>query len=141
MTHNQTDDDLLIFAEETQTSEQSSDDFWHILIVDDEQDVHTTTTMVLADFEFESKRLKFTSAYSADEALAALKADNTIAVVLLDVVMEHNHAGLDLANIIRNEKQRGLTTDNRVHSQPVQAPESSASGTGRSYSGRLDTGA
>lgn len=120
------DDDELLFAEETPVEEEDSKrptKSWKILIVDDEEDVHSTTRLVLDDFEFEGARLEFFSAYTAEEALEIIKNDHDIAVILLDVVMETNHAGLELVRIIRGElKNRRVRIILRT-GQPGQAPE------------------
>ncbi len=115
--------DLLVFADEEPKREAEKDSFWHVLIVDDEEDIHTTTRLVLDDFEFEGKKLKFTSAYTADEAYRLLKDENDFSVVLLDVVMESNHAGLHLANIIRNELRNNFIRIILRTGQPGEAPE------------------
>ncbi len=119
------DDDELLFAEETPNDEADTytGKSWKILIVDDEEDVHSTTRLVLDDFEFEGARLEFTSAYTAEEALKIIKDDPDIAVILLDVVMETNHAGLELVRTIRGElKNRRVRIILRT-GQPGQAPE------------------
>lgn len=123
MEEKQTNEELLIFADEAQTPEVSVKEHWNVLIVDDEPDVHTTTKLVLSDFEFEGKGLNFISAYSANEAKAFLNDRKDLSIVLLDVVMESNHAGLHLANYIRNElKNRFIRIILRT-GQPGEAPE------------------
>ncbi|MBI9090460.1 MAG: DUF3369 domain-containing protein [Desulfobacterium sp.] len=96
---------------------------WKVLIADDEEEVHSTTRLVLGDFEFEGRGLEFISAYSGAEALAAMKTHTDIAVVLLDVVMETNSAGLDAVRLIREELQNNLVRIVLRTGQPGQAPE------------------
>ncbi len=96
---------------------------WKVLIADDEDEVHTTTRLVLGDFEFEGRGLEFISAYSGAEALAVMKEHTDIAVVLLDVVMETNSAGLDAVRIIREELNNNLVRIVLRTGQPGQAPE------------------
>ncbi len=72
------------------------------MIVDDEQDVHSVTTLVLNDFVFMDRQLFFLHAYSAKDAKDLLKRHSDIALILLDVVMEEEHAGLHLVKYIRN---------------------------------------
>jgi CheY-like chemotaxis protein len=74
-----------------------------VLIVDDEQEVHAVTKTVLNQFEFEGKTLELLSAYNGDEAIEILKKHNDIQLVLLDVVMETDDAGLIVAKKIREE--------------------------------------
>lgn len=96
---------------------------WKLLIVDDEQEVHSTTKLVLSDFEFEGAKLEFLQATSGAEAIAILKEHTDIAVVLLDVVMETPTAGLECARAIRQELQNHLVRIVLRTGQPGQAPE------------------
>ena len=96
---------------------------WVVMIVDDDVAVHQVTQLVMADFEFNGRRVEFLDAYSGAEGLALLKSRKDVALILLDVVMEHEHAGLDLAKYIREEL---LNTHVRIvlrTGQPGQAPE------------------
>jgi signal transduction histidine kinase len=79
----------------------SNEDIWELLIVDDEEDVHQLTHFVLDDYVYQDKKLKLLSAYSAEEAKLLLEQNPNIAVILLDVVMETNDAGLKLVEHIR----------------------------------------
>ncbi|MBT5667931.1 MAG: hybrid sensor histidine kinase/response regulator [Rhodospirillaceae bacterium] len=96
---------------------------WKILIVDDEPSVHSMTRIVLSDFEFEGRGLEFVSAHSAMEAKKVLVDNSDAAMVLLDVVMETDHAGLDVARYIRNEAQNDQIRIVLRTGQPGQAPE------------------
>lgn len=96
---------------------------WKLLIVDDEQEVHSTTKLVLSDFEFEGAKLEFLHATSGTEAMAILQEHTDIAVVLLDVVMETPTAGLECARAIRQELQNHLVRIVLRTGQPGQAPE------------------
>ncbi|GLQ33188.1 DUF3369 domain-containing protein [Litoribrevibacter albus] len=95
---------------------------WHILIVDDEPQVHTVTQMVLKGFEFDHKTLHFDNAYSAAEAKQFL-AEKEYALALVDVVMETEHAGLELAEYIRTDLNITTTRVVLRTGQPGQAPE------------------
>src|SRR5690606_25245964 len=98
------DDDFLFADESPQTTPVTptiSNVKWRILIVDDEPDVHHITKMVLANFTFDGYNLEFISAYSGKEAKELMAQNNDIAMVLLDVVMEEDHAGLEVARYIR----------------------------------------
>ena len=75
---------------------------WKILIVDDETDVHEITRIALRRLVFEDAGLEFHSAFSAEEARAVMQRHPDIAVILLDVVMEEENAGLQLIRYIRN---------------------------------------
>ena len=79
------------------------DDGWKVLVVDDEPDVHSLTRLLLRNFRYRDRGLAFLSAFSAAEAREMLKTHPDIALVLLDVVMETEHAGLALVDYIRND--------------------------------------
>ncbi|WP_415713325.1 ATP-binding protein [Maridesulfovibrio sp.] len=117
------DDDLMFSGDEPEDSLSRDIDPWHVLIVDDEPDVHSMTRMVLGDFEFEGRPLEFTSAYSGEESIDLLKNNAGYAVVLLDVVMETNTAGLDVAHRIRNELNNQFIRVILRTGQPGFAPE------------------
>jgi CheY-like chemotaxis protein len=76
---------------------------WKILIVDDEIDIHIVTRVIFQDMNFAGKPLQILQAMSRMEAQDILVAEPDIAVVLIDIVMETNDAGLKLVNFIRNE--------------------------------------
>jgi CheY-like chemotaxis protein len=76
---------------------------WPVLIVDDDPAVHEVTRLCLQGFMFQSRPVELLSAHSAAEGRAIVAQRMDIALVLLDVVMETDHAGLDLARHIRDE--------------------------------------
>ena len=96
---------------------------WRILIVDDDEDVHETTQYALQNMLALNRPLAFLHAHSAGEALSLLRQEHDIAVVLLDVVMETEDAGLRLIDDIRN--QLGLANLRIIlrTGQPGYAPE------------------
>ncbi len=116
-------DDLLFADETNQPLSEIRQNAWKVLIVDDEEQVHSVTKMVLADFTFRELPLTFISAYSADQGRALLADNPDIAVCLLDVVMESDHAGLDLARDIRGELANPFVRIILRTGQPGQAPE------------------
>lgn len=61
------------------------------------------TKMVLQDFEFDGRKLEFHSAFSAAEAKQVLQQQPNAALILLDVVMEQEDAGLQIVRYIREE--------------------------------------
>lgn len=75
---------------------------WKILMVDDEPEVHRATKMVLGDFKYKNCGLEIYHAYSGLEAMKILNVNNDIALVLLDVVMEADDAGLKFIEYVRN---------------------------------------
>lgn len=96
---------------------------WKILIADDEPEVHTITKTVLSSFEFENKRLEFLSSYSGEETIKILQENDDIAIILLDVVMETDDAGLIVAQRIREELKNHLIRIILRTGQPGSAPE------------------
>ena len=98
---------------------------WNVLIVDDEEQVHSITKLVLDRYLFEGRKLRFYHAYSAKDAREILSTHDDIALVLLDVVMESDQAGLLLAKYIRQELNNKFTRIVLRTGQPGQAPEES----------------
>jgi diguanylate cyclase (GGDEF)-like protein len=96
-----TDDDDLLFVEETQDHAAGPDKVWRVMIIDDDRDVHLATTMALNHLEIQKRPLSFLHAYSAMESRELLAQEADIAVILLDVVMETQDAGLQLVRYIR----------------------------------------
>ncbi len=94
-----------------------------ILIVDDEVDVHSVTRLALRNVSFRGRPLELMSAYSGAEAFEVLKDHGDIALVLLDVVMETEDAGLRLVGRIRDELNNHLVRIVLRTGQPGQAPE------------------
>jgi c-di-GMP phosphodiesterase len=100
-----------------------SNGVWRILIVDDEPEVHKITAMALSGVEILGRNLEFLNAKSSAEARKLLEVEKDIAVILLDVVMESDNAGLELVEIIRDELQLESTRIILRTGQPGHAPE------------------
>ncbi|KAA0594487.1 diguanylate cyclase (GGDEF)-like protein [Azospirillum lipoferum] len=99
---------------------------WPVLVVDDDEQVHAMTRVLLNDFEFEGRRFAVVSAFSAAEARVILAERTDLPVVLLDVVMETQDAGLRLVHHIRRDLgNRHIRIILRT-GQPGQAPERDA---------------
>ena len=120
-------EDDLVFLDEPDSEETAASgrpaQTWRIMIIDDDPDVHSATTFALGSLEIQHRALSFLHAYSAAEARDILKTETDIAIILLDVVMEQEDAGLQLVSHIR--KTLGLT-DVRIilrTGQPGYAPE------------------
>jgi len=121
MLHN----DEILFAPESSDKPvtEKSSKRWKVLIVDDEVGVHEVTMLAMANFEFEGHGLEFIHAYSATEAKEIIRQHTDIAMAMVDVVMETEHAGLDLVHYIRNELKNKLIRIILRTGQPGQAPE------------------
>lgn len=115
--------EMLTFLDDPEDRELSASLYWAILIVDDEPDVHQVTLLALKDMKIEGRSLKFFHAYSSKEARILLLKEKDIAVILLDVVMETDHAGLDLVHHIREELQNTCIRIILRTGQPGYAPE------------------
>jgi len=129
------DDDFLTFIDETPASETPGQalhddassggraDPWRVLAVDDDQDVHETTAYALRGLEIAGRSLQLLHAYSGSEAVALLRSEPEVAVILLDVVMETDDAGLVTVETIRGELGMYNTRIILRTGQPGQAPE------------------
>jgi response regulator RpfG family c-di-GMP phosphodiesterase len=96
---------------------------WKVLIVDDEPDVHAMTRLALREMSYRGRSLELLSAYSGKEGFEQMSAHPDTAIVLLDVVMEEDDAGLRLAARIREELGNSLVRIVLRTGQPGQAPE------------------
>ncbi len=96
---------------------------WPVLVVDDDPQVHRMTSVLLRDFEFEGRPFEMVKALSAADARAVLAERPDIPVVLLDVVMETDDAGLRLVRHIREELGNTRMRIILRTGQPGQAPE------------------
>ncbi|TYT74269.1 GGDEF/EAL domain-containing response regulator [Desulfobotulus mexicanus] len=117
------DHEPLTFLDETDMTEQIAPSYWSVLIADDEPDVHQVTLLALKDMEVEGRRLKFFHAYSGEEARTILIREKDIAVILLDVVMETEDAGLRLVHAIRKDIKNTCLRIILRTGQPGYAPE------------------
>jgi signal transduction histidine kinase len=96
---------------------------WKVVVIDDDPAVHDGTRFALYDYVLNGQGLEIISAYSAEEGRATLRAHPDAAVVLLDVVMENDIAGLELVSYIRNELRNETVRIILRTGQPGQAPE------------------
>ncbi|MBK7830048.1 adenylate/guanylate cyclase domain-containing protein [Nannocystis sp.] len=112
----------LVFAERP-NSPIRNEAAWIILIVDDDQGVHDVTRLALDGLEFDGRRLTFVSAQSGREAIELLRTRQDIALVLLDVVMESDHAGLRVIEVTRGEIGNPAVRFVLRTGQPGHAPE------------------
>jgi len=117
-------DSLLSFAEEKKVEEVDDSNVpWDVLVVDDDQDIHDVTRLVLDKFNFDNHNLNIFSAYSAAEAREFLKQHPDVSLILLDVVMEEEDAGLKLVQYVREQLHNHLVRIILRTGQPGQAPE------------------
>lgn len=95
---------------------------WKVLVVDDEEEVHRLTQMVLGDYLFESRGLEILSAFSGQEAIRTMEQEKEIALVMLDVVMETDDAGLKVVHYIREILKNHIVQIVLRTGQPGLAP-------------------
>ncbi|MCW8832180.1 MAG: EAL domain-containing protein, partial [Colwellia sp.] len=98
---------------------------WRVLIVDDDPEIHSVTQLALSDLVVLGRRLEYLHAYSGQDACTLIEQHDDIVLVLLDVVMETDDAGLNVVKHIRENLQR---QDIRIvlrTGQPGYAPEES----------------
>jgi|GEM_PF-687866 len=96
---------------------------WKVLIVDDDESVHSITRVVLDKLAYRGRAIRLLSAYSGEEAWRVLEREADIAVMLLDVVMEREDAGLRLVGRVREELGNNHVQIILRTGQPGQAPE------------------
>jgi len=94
-----------------------------ILVVDDEPDVIAVTRLSLRGMRHGGRPVELVTAATGAAAVAAMRADPGIAVVLLDVVMETDTAGLDACRAMREELGNRYVRILLRTGQPGAAPE------------------
>ncbi|MBB3120065.1 MULTISPECIES: EAL domain-containing protein [Telluria group] len=119
------DHDDLVFLEEHPAPQAAAAtrSVWRVMIIDDDEDVHSTTTFALGNLDMQHRPLEFVHAYSAAQARELLKQEQEIAVILLDVVMEQDDAGLHLVRYIRETLRMADVRIILRTGQPGYAPE------------------
>lgn len=96
---------------------------WRVMIVDDEPDIHAVSRLALRNISFKGRSLEILSAYSGAQAFEMLSKEADIMLILLDVVMETEDAGLRLVERIRGELNNQMVRIVLRTGQPGQAPE------------------
>jgi response regulator RpfG family c-di-GMP phosphodiesterase len=96
---------------------------WKVLLVDDEPDIHDITKLTLSRFRLDGRALEFLHAYTGAEAKQVLTFESDIALVFLDVVMEQEDSGLEVARWMREDLGNQFTRIVLRTGQPGQAPE------------------
>ncbi|WP_425256282.1 ATP-binding response regulator [Microbaculum marinisediminis] len=118
------DDDLVIvLGDEAEPGTPDPGEPWKIVVVDDDPAVHDGTRFALHGYSLQNRGLEILSAYSAEEGRRLIAEHPDTAVVLLDVVMETDTAGLELVGQIRSELNNETVRIILRTGQPGQAPE------------------
>jgi signal transduction histidine kinase len=117
------DDDIVHLIEDPGERPSEAGPRWKIAVIDDEPAVHDGTRFALSDYKLNGQGLEILSAYSAAEGRDLMRNHPDVAVVLLDVIMESDAAGLDLVEYIRHELKNETVRIILRTGQPGQAPE------------------
>jgi signal transduction histidine kinase/CheY-like chemotaxis protein len=117
------EDDIVHLIDDPDEEPAEEGPRWKIAIIDDEPAVHDGTRFALNDYRLNGQGLEILSAYSAAEGRELMRNHPDVAVVLLDVIMESDTAGLDLVEFIRNEVKNETVRIILRTGQPGQAPE------------------
>jgi hypothetical protein len=104
---------------------------WPVLLVDDEEDVLSISQLAMKHVEVDGVPIKLHTARSKAEAIQLLDGPlggavaPHVAVAFIDVVMETDHAGLELCQYIRETMNNRLMQIYIRTGQPGTAPERS----------------
>jgi len=118
--------DLLLFSEDRKDIHKKPQDEgkpWKLMVVDDDKSTHDVTNLVLEDFSYLGRKLRIIDGYSGQDLRQLLEQHPDTAVLLLDVVMESEHAGLEAVKYIRDELKNDFIRIILRTGQPGQAPE------------------
>src|SRR4030081_432627 len=96
---------------------------WKVAVIDDDKAVHEGTRFALYDYSLHGQGIEIISAYSAEEGRELMRTVRDVAVILLDVVMETDDAGLKLVDFIRTQLKNAAVRIILRPGQPGQAPE------------------
>src|SRR6476469_8353152 len=117
-------DDVLHLIDDSEADRpDASTRKWKVAVIDDDRAVHDGTRFALSDYSLNGQTLDILSAYSAAEGRELMRNHPDVAVVLLDVIMESDTAGLGLVEFIRKELKNETVRIILRTGQPGQAPE------------------
>lgn len=117
------DDDLFIFSpEDASSGNTTSSQVWHVLSVEDDANYQASLVNILQGHVVKDKAIQMHTASSAAHAAEVIAATPELAVVLLDVVMEDDDAGLRLVDTIRHVLGNSSLRVILLTGQPGMAP-------------------
>lgn len=117
------DGELAWAAEGEEAAAAATGAAWKVLVIDDDPAVHSVSRLALQHLRVDGAPLEFYGAGSAREGRALLLAHPDAALVLLDVVMETDDAGLRLVDWLRREQGNTMLRIVLRTGQPGLAPE------------------
>lgn len=117
------DEQLFTFSPEPEPDDSNTQSGeWLVLSVEDDLGYQQSLKLGLSGLKVRGKPLKFLTANSAAQASTILAETDDIAVILLDVVMEQDNAGLFLVNTIRTVLGNSRVRIILLTGQPGMAP-------------------
>lgn len=116
-------DDFIRFDDEGPGGAPEPGVVWKVAVIDDDPAVHEGTRFALYDYNLNSQGIEILSAYSAEEGRELMRSTPDVAVILLDVVMETDDAGLEFVDYIRTQLKNETVRIILRTGQPGQAPE------------------
>ncbi len=120
------DNDVFMFNDDEDVAADNKESMkapLKIIISDDDEEVHIITKLVLNDYIFDDRKIECISAYSGEETKRLIKENPDTAVIFLDVVMEEEDSGLQVAEYIRKELKNNFVRIILRTGQPGKAPE------------------
>lgn len=98
-------DELIFLKEETEAPRCfiAEGDPWKIIVIDDDLNILQTSIRILQEFTFEGRALSIITGTSGAQAIELIDNNPDAAIILLDVIMETDYAGLDVVTYIREE--------------------------------------
>src|SRR5258705_3095093 len=117
------EDDIVQLIEDPGHKPAEQGPRWKVAVIDDEPAVHDGTRFALNDYRLNGQGLEILSAYSAAEGRELMRNHPDVAVLLLDLILESDTAGLDLLGVIRNQLKNETVRVILRTRQPGQAPE------------------
>ena len=96
---------------------------WKILVVDDEEEVFNVTQLAISGYEVFGKQCRLLYAPNSKEACKVLDGNPDIALVLLDIVMETDTAGINVIEYIRKRLNNPIMRIVIRTGQPGVIPE------------------
>src|SRR6266403_1556052 len=117
------EDDIVQLIEDPGRKPAEQGPRWKVAVIDDEPAVHDGTRFALSDYRLNGQGLEILSAYSAAEGRELMRRHPDVAVVLLDVIMDTDTAGLGLVEFIRKDLKNETVRIILRTGQPGQAPE------------------
>lgn len=119
-------DDLYVFADDVPPPPVVAHARpWKVVIADDDSEVHDISVRVLAQLQFEGRPVRCLSASSAADTLRLMEEHPDTALLLLDVVMETEDAGLAVVRHVRETLGNGFVRIVLRTGQAGRAPEES----------------